>query len=64
MPDMTDFEKLALQRDILAAQGDEQKLAEIAERAGINPDLWRYFSEAMWQVREIEAEMEATSAID
>lgn len=41
--DACESDKLALQREILAAIDDPDKLAAIAEREGIDPELWRYW---------------------
>ena len=43
-----------LQREILAAASNPEKLAEIAERQGIDPDLWRYSQELFALVREYQ----------
>lgn len=40
---MTDAERLALQREILAANGDEETMRQIADRHGIDPDLWKFW---------------------
>lgn len=40
---MDDAERLALQKEILAANGDDAKMREIAVRHGVDPDLWKFW---------------------
>ena len=61
---MNKSEKLALQREILAANGDPKKLAAIAEGQGIDPNLWRYSQEMFAKVNELgKIEREVSEAI-
>ena len=45
---------LLAQRQILEANGDAKKLAAIAERWHIDPNLWRFYVDAMAEVAKIE----------
>ena len=48
---MDDEERLALQREIFAAIGDDAKMRDIAARNGIDPDLWKFWT-AQMQLRD------------
>ena len=56
---MNEQEKLELQRAILEAGNDPQKLTVIAEKAGVPLDLWLYCDEILAAVRRIALEAES-----
>jgi hypothetical protein len=54
---MTEDRILNLQREILAAKDDPDKLAALAEREGIDPALWRYWTDLQREIARIEREV-------